>query len=96
MNNWKTTLFGLISALAMFVLFSPDLNWPPWASALAQFTVMGGLAGLGISASDGNRRPPGPTSTVVNVNAAPVAQEVGTVTTTTTEVAASQEEPPRA
>ncbi len=52
-TSWKTTIFGILSALFAFVLFSPD-HFPDWVVDLAKFAVVGGLAGLGITAKDWN------------------------------------------
>jgi len=51
MKDWKTTLFGLVSAFFAFVLFSPQY-FPSWLHDLSAFAVVGGLAGLGITAKD--------------------------------------------
>jgi len=48
-RDWKTTVFGIISALAAFVAFAPDY-FPPLAVDIAKFVLAGGLAGLGITA----------------------------------------------
>jgi hypothetical protein len=55
--NWKTSLMGLISAAAAFVLYAQSshmVNFPTWATALAGFVQIGGLAGLGLTAKDFN------------------------------------------
>ena len=54
MKDWKTTLFGLASALFAFVLFSPEY-FPSWMRDVSSFAVAGGLAGLGITAKDHKR-----------------------------------------
>jgi hypothetical protein len=53
MKNWKTTALGLISAVASFVMFSPETfsRWP-WVVTLAKFVTVGGLAGIGLAAKD--------------------------------------------
>lgn len=53
MVNWKSTMFGLITAAAGFVVFSPDTfhNYPVVLS-LAKYIMVGGLAGIGIVAKD--------------------------------------------
>jgi hypothetical protein len=53
MKNWKTTACAVAGALAGFVLFSPAY-FPPWAVDIAKYVMVGGLAGLGISAKDYN------------------------------------------
>jgi len=59
MKDWKTTLFGVIAALAAFVMQAPQY-FPPLAQDIASFILAGGLAGLGITAAqvrrDGKRR----------------------------------------
>ena len=54
--NWKTTVFGVLSAFFSFVLFKPEFfgGASSWIHGLAQFVVVGGLAGLGITAKDYN------------------------------------------
>lgn len=53
MKNWKTNLFGLITAIAGFVLFSPMLfsRWP-WVGEAAKYVMAGGMAGIGFAAKD--------------------------------------------
>lgn len=51
-NNIITTAFGIASAFFAFVLFSPEIAWPIWLVSLSKFALVGGLAGLGISAKD--------------------------------------------
>ena len=53
MKNWKTTIFGIVSAVAGFVLFSPDY-FPPWAIDAAKYIMAGGLMALGLSGKDYN------------------------------------------
>ena len=53
----KTTLSGLLTAAASFVLFAAQLNlmmFPKWAIAIAMFAQVGGLASMGITAKDYN------------------------------------------
>ena len=52
-GSWKTTLFGLISAAAVFVVANPSMfaRWP-WLPTVAGFVATGGLAALGISGKD--------------------------------------------
>jgi hypothetical protein len=52
-KNWKTTLFGIVSALAGFVLFSPQY-FPPWSIDAAKYIMAGGLLGLGLAGKDYN------------------------------------------
>lgn len=51
--GWKTSLSGFVTASAGFVAFSPELfiHWP-WIVALAKYTMVGGLAALGVAARD--------------------------------------------
>lgn len=59
-TNWKTTLTGVLSAAASFVLFAQSLHYatfPPIVNALAAFALVGGLAGLGITAKDAPKPP---------------------------------------
>ena len=53
MKNWKTTMFGIVSALAGFVLFSPQY-FPPWSIDAAKYIMAGGLLGLGLAGKDYN------------------------------------------
>ena len=53
MNNWKTTITALISALAGFVLFSPQY-FPPYAIDVAKYIMVGGLMTFGLVAGDYN------------------------------------------
>lgn len=59
MRSWKTTVFGIITAAAGFVLFSPGY-FPPWALDLAKYIMAGGLMGIGFSAKDSNVSGPPP------------------------------------
>jgi hypothetical protein len=72
MKNAKTTIFGLIAALAGFVSFSPDLfsRWP-WMIAVAKYVMAGGMAGIGFAAKDSTSH-----STAAEVHAATVSQEI--------------------
>ena len=57
LSSWKTTITGLVSAGASFVMFSQQLNmiqYPKWALAVAMFAAVGGLASFGIMAKDYN------------------------------------------
>ena len=54
MKDWKTTIFGLVSAAFCFILFSPQY-FPAWLHDLSAFVLAGGLAGLGITAKDYRR-----------------------------------------
>jgi hypothetical protein len=53
-KNWKTTVSGIVTAAAGFVLFSPDLfaRWP-LVLAIAKYTAAGGLITFGVVAKDG-------------------------------------------
>jgi hypothetical protein len=52
-GSWKTTVLGLISAAATFIVANPDMfsKWP-WLRTVAVFVMTGGLAGLGLTAKD--------------------------------------------
>lgn len=53
--SYKTTILGLVSAGASFVLFAHGtIAMPAWLTTLAQFAIVGGLAGFGIVAKDYN------------------------------------------
>ena len=53
--SWRTTVSGIVTAASAFVLFGAQsfhIAFPQWVLALATFTTMGGLAGLGFAAKD--------------------------------------------
>ena len=56
--NWKTSLAGLISAAASFVLFAGqapfNIQFPVWLTALSGFILAGGLLAFGVVAKDYN------------------------------------------
>lgn len=55
--NWKTTVTGLVSAGAAFVVFAQGsgyTHFPQIVTLLAAFVQMGGMAGLGLTAKDFN------------------------------------------
>lgn len=54
-GSWKTTLIGLITALAAWVDFDPSLfsRWP-WITSFAKFVMIGGFAAFGLAAKDSN------------------------------------------
>jgi len=56
--NWRTTVGGWTSAASAFVLFAANppfsIHWPAWLSALATFSMVGGLAAVGMAAKDRN------------------------------------------
>lgn len=53
--NWKTTVIGIITAAAGFILFSPEFfqQWPILIS-LAKYVTIGGFAAFGLAAKDSN------------------------------------------
>lgn len=53
MKSWKSTIAGLVTAAAGFVLFSPEhfRQWPILID-LAKYVMLGGLAALGIVVKD--------------------------------------------
>jgi hypothetical protein len=54
-KNWKSTLFGCITAFFGFVLFSPGtFSHYPWVIELSKYAFAGGLASLGIVTKDYN------------------------------------------
>jgi hypothetical protein len=57
--NWKTTAAGIVTAVAAFVMFAPelfnDLPQGAWWQKLAAFIAAGGLASLGIVSKDGDK-----------------------------------------
>lgn len=54
-GSWKTTVIGLVTALAAFVDFDPSLfKGVPWVTSLAKFVMIGGFAAFGIYAKDSN------------------------------------------
>lgn len=56
LSSYKTSVSAILSAAASFVLFAPQvgMTFPKWATALAMFVSIGGLAALGIEAKDYN------------------------------------------
>ena len=50
MTHWKTTIFGLLAAAAAFIDYAPEY-FPAVVQDLAGFIMIGGLAGLGITAA---------------------------------------------
>jgi hypothetical protein len=54
--SWRTTVCGLITALAGFVMFSPETfqQWP-WVISLAKYIMLGGIASLGIASKDSSQ-----------------------------------------
>ena len=52
-TNWKTSAIGLISAFFAFVNYKPQY-FPHFLQDIAMFVVIGGLAGLGLTAKDYN------------------------------------------
>ena len=54
--SWKTSLSGIVAAGSAFVLFAAappySIHFPTWVMAFAGFTMVGGLAALGITAGD--------------------------------------------
>ena len=53
MKNWKTSLAGVVAALAGFVVFSPDtfVHYPVVVQ-LAKYFMVGGFAALGFASKD--------------------------------------------
>ena len=70
MRNWKTTVSGIVSALAMFIVTNPNVFPPwPWLVPAAKFVLSGGLLALGISGKDASTH-----STAAEVAASTEAQ----------------------
>ena len=54
-GSWKTTAFGLISAIAGFVILHPQyFTAHAYIVDIANYVLMGGLAGLGLAGKDSN------------------------------------------
>jgi len=54
-GSWKTTAFGLISAAAGFIILHPQYFVAhAYIVDIANYVLMGGLAGLGLSGKDSN------------------------------------------
>ena len=51
-KNWKTTLSGLISAIAAYLVIDYNLGDVPFKYKLAQWTVAIGLTAGGLAAKD--------------------------------------------
>lgn len=53
MKNWKTSLCGIVAAVAGFIAMHPRYTsqWP-FINDLAGYVMIGGLAGIGIAAKD--------------------------------------------
>jgi hypothetical protein len=54
--SWKTTVCGIIMALAGWVVFSPETfqQWP-WIISLAKYIMLGGFAALGVVSKDSSQ-----------------------------------------
>ena len=54
--SWRTTVCGLITALAGWVAFSPEIfqHWP-WVISLAKYIMVGGFAATGLVSKDYNQ-----------------------------------------
>jgi hypothetical protein len=53
MKNYKTTIFGLIAAVAGYVVANPSQfsKWP-WAATVAGIIMAVGIGGVGVAAKD--------------------------------------------
>ena len=62
-KNWKTSAFGLVGALAVFINASPQTFGGDGAIAVQVSRVLlaTGILGVGISAQDGQKPPTPPT-----------------------------------
>lgn len=57
LNNWKTTVAGLVAALAAFVIAYPQhFEAVPLLRDIAGFIQAGGLLFLGISGKDASKK----------------------------------------
>ena len=91
MKNWKTTASSAVSAASAFVLFASQTHmmaFPSWATAIATFTMAGGLAAFGIAAKDsqttgGTNGQPSSTEAMVAAGQMPLASPVVTTTVVT-------------
>ena len=72
MRNWKTSLFGIITSIAGFIVASPSLftRWP-WVVPLASYVMVGGFAAIGLAAKDSTTH-----STVVEVNKSQIEENI--------------------
>jgi len=55
MRDWKTTVFGILAALAAFVDYAPEY-FPAIIQDISAFVLIGGIAGLGITAAQVRRK----------------------------------------
>ena len=54
-GSWKTTAFGLVSAAAGFIILHPQyFTAHAYIVDIANYVLMGGLAGMGITGKDSN------------------------------------------
>ena len=51
--SWKTTLFGILGAVAVYVYGHPS-EFPQWMQTVANLFAAGAFAGLGLTAKDSN------------------------------------------
>lgn len=53
MKNWKTSLFGLLAAVAGFIAMHPQYtaHWPV-INDIAGYVMAGGMAGIGLASKD--------------------------------------------
>lgn len=53
MQNWKTTVFGLIAAVAAYVVANPaQFSKYPWIGTVAGIIMAAGIGGVGLAAKD--------------------------------------------
>jgi hypothetical protein len=53
MKNWRTTVCGLVAAIAAYVVANPSqfVKWP-WAGTVAGIVMASGILGVGATAKD--------------------------------------------
>lgn len=75
MTNWKTTVCGLVAALAAYVVANPGqfAKWP-WAATMAGIVLASGIAGVGVTAKDSTTH-----STVAEVQDSTIKKETDIV-----------------
>ena len=53
LTNWKTSVSGIVTAAAGFVVATPELfTGHPWVVAIAKYLMAGGFMALGFSSKD--------------------------------------------
>lgn len=52
--NWQPKVIGLVTAFAYFVQWDHKIKFPEWMESLAEFVVIGGIAGIGLTSKQWN------------------------------------------